>query len=280
MYRKIQRVLHMLIKQFLIASSIAISCSTTIASEVEDISNYEFNQQLLNATVWVEVSSEYKALSHQAFNVARYNLKEFVKSSDGKPFAVVVDIDETVLSNARYEAWLINQGVYHSGKRQKLWADAAIAPALPGAVDFLNEVKEIGGEVFYITNRKDDTREGTLKNLKIQGFPFADEQHLLTKSDSSDKSLRRAKVAEQFQIALLIGDNLNDFHEVFDTDNFEDTNRAVEDRKALFGTKYIVLPNPMYGEWEKKIYNGNWRLPNIEKTNLKNKALDPWLPTE
>ncbi len=171
----------MSIKHFLLASAFALTSSTAIATEAEDISVYEFNQQLLNATLWVEVSSEYKALCHQAFNVARYNLKQFVETSDGSPFAVVVDIDETVLSNARYEAWLINQGVFHSGKRQKLWADAALAPALPGAVDFLNEVKEMGGEVFYITNRKDNTRDGTLQNLKNQGFPFADEQHLLTK---------------------------------------------------------------------------------------------------
>lgn len=270
----------MSIKHFLLASAFALTSSTAIATEAEDISVYEFNQQLLNATLWVEVSSEYKALCHQAFNVARYNLKQFVETSDGSPFAVVVDIDETVLSNARYEAWLINQGVFHSGKRQKLWADAALAPALPGAVDFLNEVKEMGGEVFYITNRKDNTRDGTLQNLQNQGFPFADEQHLLTKSDTSDKSPRRAKVAEQFEIALLIGDNLNDFHEVFDTDSFKNTNLAVEENKALFGTKYIVLPNPMYGEWEKKIYSGSWRLPNIEKTNLKNAALNPWLPSE
>ena len=270
----------MSIKHTLLASSFTLICSTVAASEAEDISVYDFNQQLLNATVWVEMSSEYKALCHQAFNVARYNLKQFIESSDGKPFAVVVDIDETVLSNARYEAWLINQGVFHSGKRQKLWADAAIAPALPGAIEFLDEVAEVGGEVFYITNRKDNTRNGTLKNLQNQGFPFADEEHLLTKSDTSDKSLRRARVNEQFEIALLMGDNLNDFHEVFDNESFKETNLAVEENKALFGTKYIVLPNPMYGEWEKKIYSGNWRLPNIEKTKLKNAALNPWLPSD
>lgn len=267
-------------KRFLLAFTLSITSVFSNASDIEDMSVYDFNQQLLNATVWVEVSSEYKALCHQAFNVASYNLQQYVTQSSGNPFAVVVDIDETVLSNSRYEAWLINQGVFHSGKRQKLWADAAIAPALPGAINFLNEVKSLGGEVFYITNRRDNAREGTLLNLQRQGFPFADKDHLLTRSDVSSKTPRREQVAENFEIALLIGDNLNDFHEDFDHETFADTHQAVASQKALFGTKYIVLPNPMYGEWEKKIYQGNWRLPNNQKTQLKNDSLNPWLPTQ
>ena len=27
--------------------------------------------------------------------------------------------------------------------------------------------------------------------------------------------------------------------------------------QTLFGVKYIVLPNPMYGDWEKLLYNGD-----------------------
>lgn len=87
--------------------------------------------------------------------------------------AVVVDVDETVLNNAMYEAWLIEQGISHSGSTPQKRVDAAAAPALPGAIDFFRYVEQKGAEAFYATNRSEAKREGTLKNLQSQSFPFA-----------------------------------------------------------------------------------------------------------
>lgn len=266
-----------------IASSLLISTLATPqfanAEEEEKFSTFELNQQMLMATVWVEASSEFKALSYQSFNLAKYRLNDFLDShKKDKRFAVVVDVDETIISNAHYEAWLIADGIFHSSKRQKLWADAAIAPALPGAVEFLNYVKKVGGEVFYVTNRKDDTREGTLKNLSLLDFPFADNEHLLTKSKTADKEDHRRSIASNFEIALLMGDNLNDFSAEFDTETLAESDAAVAKNRTLFGDKFILLPNPIYGEWESKLYEGNWRLPNIEKSNRRNQILKAWRP--
>lgn len=266
------------LRNSLIIASILFSNSSFSQSDKEFTAK-ELNRELVMATLWVEVSGEFKALAHQAFNIARFRLEQFKTNNPSiNRFAVVVDVDETVISNKAYEAHLINEGVYHSSALQKIWADEAIAPALPGAVEFLNYAKEQGAEVFYVTNRKENTREGTLKNLKMEGFPFADSDHLLVKTDTSNKQPRRNAILREFEIALLIGDNLRDFSEEFHTDTLKQASEVVESKKDLFGSKYIVLPNPMYGDWEGKTYGGNWRLPAKEKSQLRHDSLDAWQP--
>jgi len=76
-----------------------------------------------------------------------------------------------------------------------------------------------------------------------------------------------------FAIVLLMGDNLNDFAEVFETRRtVESRIAAVEQNRNLFGTKFIVLPNPMYGDWENSIYDYNFKLTSEEK-QAKRRAL-------
>jgi len=268
------------IKCQLVIASVLFS-QITYAQSDDEFSARELNRELVMAALWVEVSGEYRALAHQAFNVAKFRLDQFIDENPGTlKFAVVVDVDETVLSNIDYEAHLIKEGVYHSGSLQKSWADEAIAPAIPGAVEFLNYAKNQGAEVFYVTNRKENTREGTLKNLSREGFPFSDIDHLLVKIDTSNKQPRRDEILEEFEIALLIGDNLRDFSEDFDSKSLEETSRLAESKKDLFGNKYILLPNPMYGDWEAKTYDGNWRLPASKKSQLRHESLHAWKPKE
>ena len=57
--------------------------------------------------------------------------------------------------------------------------------------------------------------EGTEKNLKALGFPNVDKKHLLLRTKSSDKQERRDIVAKDYKVAMLLGDNLNDFLSVF-----------------------------------------------------------------
>jgi predicted secreted acid phosphatase len=37
----------------------------------------------------------------------------------------------------------------------------------------------------------------------------------------------------------------------------KDTKEQVNAMQNLFGTRFIVLPNPMYGDWEKLLYQGD-----------------------
>ena len=102
----------------------------------------------------------------------------------------------------------------------------------------------------------EEERVGTLNNLKRYGFPNADNEHLLLKAKSSSKEERREKVAATHEIVLLLGDNLPDFSALYDNKKSTKERASITvENAALFGKKFIVLPNPNYGDWEGALYN-------------------------
>ena len=118
--------------------------------------------------------------------------------------------------------------------------------------------------------------EGTEKNLKALGFPNVDKKHLLLRTKSSDKQARRDIVAKDYTVALLLGDNLNDFLSVFAKKSVIQRFGETDKIKAMWGTKFIVFPNTMYGEWEGSIYDGNWGASAAEKDKMRKDSLIRW----
>jgi 5'-nucleotidase (lipoprotein e(P4) family) len=237
----------------------------------------DLNEQLVMATAWTQTSAEYRALCYQSFNLSKMNLDNFLASYSGsKPVAIIVDADETIIDNSAYEAWLIGQDFGYSSKTWTPWMAAARAKAIPGAVEFLNYAKQKNVEVFYVTNRKMVGYEGTEKNLKALGFPHVDKKHLLLRTKTSDKQPRRDIVANDYEIALLLGDNLNDFLSVFRKKPIEGRFAETDKIKDMWGKKFIVFPNAMYGEWEGAIYKGNWGASAAEKDQMRKNALERW----
>lgn len=237
----------------------------------------DLNEQLVMATLWMQSSAEFRALSYQAFNVAAINLDSFLNGYTGsKPVAVIVDADETVIDNSAYEAFLVGQDFGYSSKTWTPWMEAAEAKALPGAKEFLDYAAARGVEIFYVTNRKMVGFNGTKMNLTDLGFPFVDDKHLLLRTDSSDKQPRRDTVARDYEIALLMGDNLNDFTSDFSKKTVEERFVATDKIKDQWGTRFIVLPNPTYGEWEGAVYQGNWGASPAEKDRMRKSYLNQW----
>jgi len=231
-------------------------------------------EQLVMSVVWYQKSAEMQACYYQAYNLAKLaldkNLSEY-KGSNKK--SVVVDVDETVLDNSPYEVKIIETGIPFSLEGWKTWSSLKKAKALPGALEFLKYAESKGVEVFYISNRELDEVESTKLNLINEGFPFVDDVHLLFKSDNSDKTIRRSKVSEEYEILLLVGDNLRDFDEIFKEREINLGFDNVAKNKDLFGTKYIMLPNPMYGEWEKAVYGGKYPETTEEIIKLRKEIL-------
>ena len=50
-------------------------------------------------------------------------------------------------------------------------------------------------------------------------------------------------------------------------------NRIVDDHKHSFGTKFILLPNPMYGDWESNLAKKYRKLPPEQRIALRKAAL-------
>ena len=209
-----------------------------------------------NAVLWQQHSGEYRALAFQAYNFAKLSLKEALwEQANGKPNCVIVDADETVLDNSAFQGHELKKGVSYVQSDWTAWTALAQADTVPGALSFLKFAAAKNVEVFYVTNREEADRIGTLKNLQKFGFPNADEAHLLLKTTTSDKEPRRQKIAEKYNILLLCGDNLSDFSNVFYREA-KNTKEQVDLMQNQFGKRFIVLPNPMYGDWEKLLYSG------------------------
>ena len=241
------------------------------------LSTRDLNEQLVMATLWMQAAAEFRALSYQAFNIATVNLDAFLGAYTGsKPVAVIVDADETVLDNSAYEAFLIGQDFGYSSATWDPWMAAAQAKAMPGAREFLDFAAAQGVEVFYVSNRKMVGYEGTKKNLESLGFPFVDDKHLLLRTDSSDKQGRRDRVAADYEVALLLGDNLNDFSSDFAKKTVQQRFAETDKLRGKWGTRFIVLPNPVYGDWEGAVYSENWGASPAEKDRMRKSLLEKW----
>src|SRR5258706_11391908 len=178
------------------------------------------NTYIEGAVLWQQTSGERRALSYQAFALARMMLDRDLRMNRRirKPRAVIVDLDETILDNSRFEGMLLQKRVNYNQKDWTDWCNRAEASAVPGAVEFLRYAASRGVSVFYITNRNDSQKQGTATNLKKLGFPKVNDQTLLVQTDlkNSTKEPRRQNVGSRFRVVLLMGDDLNDFSDVFE----------------------------------------------------------------
>jgi len=248
-----------------------------VSNENNDIARFA-NQSVLG-TVWVRDSGEYRALTHQAYNSGKSYLKEIVKDpiNKDKKLAVVLDLDETVLDNSAFAAWQAVNGKLYSSKDWARWVNAKEAIEVPGSVDFIKTAKELGFEVFYVSNRNAELTVPTIENLKKIGAPFADKDHVLGKTTTSNKAPRLKSIEDKgYTIVLLGGDNLDDFDsEVHHKLNI-DRRTHVEDMKDKYGTKFIVLPNPEYGGFNSGIVDGYYGLSTSEKMEARKEVIKPW----
>lgn len=225
------------------------------------------------AVTWYQTGAEFRALCFQAYNTAKLMLDlDLQNKSITQKRAVIVDIDETVLDNSPNAATQIRDNQAYPYKWNE-WIDAAVAEPLPGALEFLQYAAAKGVDVYYISNRRANQVPATMKNLAKLGFPHVQEDRMLFRTTESSKEKRRGTVSNDHHIALLVGDNLNDFTDAFERKSVADRFKEVDRLKEEFGKRFIVLPNPIYGDWEGAIYDYNYRLSDQEKDQRRKSAL-------
>jgi len=234
------------------------------------------------ATLFMQKAAEYRALAYQAYNIAKWqldadfdkkNLKKLPKAEQKKPRAVMVDIDETMLDNSPAQAFGITNRIAFNSKDWRSWVEMRKGKAIPGAVDFANYASAKGVKVFFVSNRDDVNKQATIENLKSVGFKDIADENVLLRTNDSSKEDRRHIILQKYRIVMFIGDNLDDHSNLFEkrsvTDRFAETDKA----KDLFGKRYIMLPNAMYGTWENAIYEYG-RLSDAEKAEKRAAALE------
>jgi 5'-nucleotidase (lipoprotein e(P4) family) len=219
----------------------------------------------LYTTAYQQNAAEYRALCLQGFNIARQRVDEIILAKTEKPKAIVTDIDETILDNSPYEAHQVLQGKDYESSSWYEWTSTANADTVPGAAAFLKYASSRGLEIFYVTNRSEKERNATIKNLQKFNLPNSDDAHLLLMKTTSSKEERRKNVAATHNIVMLIGDNLADVSPLFDKKNTGERLQAVNNIAEDFGDKFIIIPNPVYGDWESALYNYNYSLSAVQK---------------
>jgi 5'-nucleotidase (lipoprotein e(P4) family) len=219
------------------------------------------NEYQVGAILFMQKAAEFRALCYQSFYWGKRTLdddekskKKLPKAQRKMPRAVVVDIDETMLDNSPAQAYAVKNRVPFNLKDWYAWGEMRKAKPIPGAVDFANYAKQRGVRIFYVSNRDEVQKQATIDNLKAAGFPDISDENVMLRQKESSKEARRVAVAEKYRIVILMGDNLNDLSNVFESKTVAARFDEVEKAKDLWGNKFIVLPNAMYGEWESAIY--------------------------
>lgn len=221
------------------------------------------------AALWQQQAAEYKALCFQAYNIAKLCLDEALAQPSVKPNAVITDLDETLLDNSHYDAQRALDDSDYTAKSWKVWTAKAQCDTVPGGPAFFKYAASKGVEVFYITNRDEDEHDATLKNLQLYNLPDADDAHVLMKQNGSSKEIRRRQVMQTHNVILLCGDNLADFDALYDNKpSLQSRQQSTYKLMQQFGNRYIVLPNPSYGDWESALFNFNYNRSNAQKDSI------------
>jgi len=234
---------------------------------------------LIQATLYAQTSAEYEALCLQAYALAKIQLEHAINTGR-KNLAVVLDLDETVLDNSPYTGWQITSGNAYSSDTWAEWVSAAEAEAIPGSIEFLLWADSNEVQLFYISNRKVEGLASTIQNLKNLNTPQADSSHIYLKTTTSDKTERRAVVVSLgVDVILYIGDNLGDYSEIWDKPaSIENRKETLLSRREEIGTKYIALPNPMYGTWEGALFEYNRSHSINSKDSIRIEQIQAWKP--
>lgn len=261
--------------KFIIASSIfalTLSCKTTNPASQASVQNVPYqnlgHDGKIYAAFYQQRSAEYEALCLQAYNIAKLRLDEALAHKSDKPLAIVSDIDETFLDNSYYAVERSKMGKDYDQKTWEEWTAKGIATPLTGSQEFYQYAASKGVQVFYVTNRVEQERTGTLKNLKKYNFPIQSEAHLILRSKESSKENRRLDISKNYNIVLLLGDNLADFSNLFDKKSETERSAAVKNSASDFGKKFIIIPNVGYGDWESSFYHYKYDYTNQKKDSM------------
>ena len=261
------------------------------ANSSETSIDRSLQEQTMLSVLYAQSSTEYAANCIQTYANASQILdtaiadKEWTAALEQtgeyseKPMAIILDVDETVLDNVAFQARSILSGLsYPNGWIE--WGLEASAKPVPGVSNFLKKASKKGIKIFYVTNRVAELEEATRKNIKNLGLPFDEDRDVLLMRDEngwgSDKVSRRALVAKDYRILMLVGDQLTDFISLEEaTTDIDSRKELAEKYSDMWGQKWFMLTNPMYGKWEGAIYGNKYPDTKEEIMQMRLDALKP-----
>lgn len=205
---------------------------------------------------WVRDSAEYAALTRQVYRSATDALERMAPASPGRPWAVILDVDETALDNSTYQLERAAYGLPYDATSWLAWVRRKEAAPIPGAAEYIAAVRRSGGRVAWITNRETAAKDATRENLQAAQLWTTDDR-LCTQNDAMHtKRMRRTEVAAgtgdcawagtPMRVVAFVGDQMGDFPSADEQIPDAGTDTA-------FGRTCFLLPNPMYGSWTTQV---------------------------
>jgi 5'-nucleotidase (lipoprotein e(P4) family) len=200
----------------------------------------------------VRDAAEYHAAVLQAYRAATAHVESEARTRAAGTWAVILDADETIVSNLTYQVERARLGQGYSPESWNAWVKRREATPLPGAAAFLARVRALGGRIAVVTNRLHTECEDTSAVFERYALPY-DAMLCRPNGSPSDKNPRFEAVAgghtpagaSPLEVIAFVGDNIQDFPAL--SQSVKDMG---ESGFTAFGTRYFVIPNPMYGSWQ------------------------------
>ena len=210
----------------------AASCALLMSSKTfsEPMNLHTFKAKLANYQSSGEYSKELAQVAQRADEFITHTVAQHKKDSTPQKLALVLDIDETSLSN--YPIMLAHQFCVDKKTIEQAMQSASDAPIEPIFKLYKHAIEQ-GVAVFFITGRPEYLQEPTTNNLKQAGYKDWAGLYLRPASDTEATVIpfktraRKAITDSGYHIIASIGDQQSDL-------------------AGGFADKTFKLPNPYY----------------------------------
>ena len=229
--------------------------------------------------LWVKHAAEYRAIAEQVYRAAEDALPRYIADrswsaipeqtgAEDLPPAVILDVDETVVSNVDFQLTFERPFANH---KLDSWSSNYESLAIPGVKDFVDAARAQGVTVFFVTNRPCERITGiedrcpqegtTVDDIREVGIAVEPEFVMLSGEQPGwdrEKLVRRQLIARTHRVIMLIGDDFGDFvpcarKKVVAPCTAPATRasrgEALEKFDEYWGAGWYILPNPMHGSW-------------------------------
>lgn len=264
-------------------AALALLLSACASAPPGERSEADANRESVLAIAWMRNALEHRFLAEQTYRTATAALdravaepgtaaleQEGMTGYAALPPAVVMDIDETTIDTMAFAAQLVqDRGYFDREVAERDWpawlSNPANGEAVPGAVAFVKAAQARGLRVVFVTNRdcpvpaagapdapcaEHAAAQGALARL---GIPVPEEDVWTAGGKENwpaDKKGRREAIAKRYRIVMLVGDDLQDFVPQALAERMREGDLGNGDR---FGTRWFLLPNPVYGSWYRHV---------------------------
>lgn len=202
--------------------------STCFAQEPENLAEVKHRLQYYHDSGLYESDLENVISSAKLY--LRQRVQMNANTAEHKKLAIVLDIDETALSNYPAIKSLDFGGTIQSIDHR---INEGIDPAIPATLKLYKLAQTLHVPIFFVTGRDEHLRAATISNLQHEGYHnwhdlYLRPPHHKKGSVAPFKATIRKKISEQgYDIVLNIGDQMSDL-------------------RGGYADRNLKLPNPFY----------------------------------